>query len=166
LPLHQTDLLPENWWHNRTFLDQWLQQRTETVHIWRSHTSMGLNSLFLRLVALHFDPLEYPMVSLHMDLYMRGSGISDEEMYRVLRCGVERYDDRFIPSLGVLNDGEGPEDIFVPVETLRRNLELARKAGVTEVWLFGANGLNEEYLSALKQSLPLEETQSNDHTFN
>jgi len=96
------------------------------------------------------------MVSLHLDLYMRGSGIPDEQMYRILRCGVERYNNRFIPSLGVLDDGEGPEDIFVPVETLRRNLELARKAGVTEVWLFGVNGLNEEYLSALKESLPLE----------
>jgi hypothetical protein len=36
-----------------------------------------------------------------------------------------------------------------------RNLQLARGAGVAEVWLFGVNGLNDEYLSALRETLPL-----------
>mgnify|MGYP001569888165 CR=1 FL=1 len=69
---------------------------------------------------------------------------------------VERYGERFVPSLGVLNDGEGPAHIFVPPTTLRRNLQLAREAGVAEVWLFGVNGLNDEYLSALRETLSLE----------
>ncbi len=156
LPLGQVDLSFQDWWHNRTFLNHWLRQCTEPVHIWRSHTSMGLDPLFLRLVAMHFDPLEYPAVSLHLNLYTTGSGLPSDQMARVLRCGVERYDERFIPALGVLNDGEGPEHIFVPPETLRRDLQLARQAGVTEVWLFGVNGLNDDYLSALWETLPLE----------
>jgi len=161
LPLGQSELALESWWSNRAFLPQWLREREAPVHIWRSHTSMGLNPAFLRLMAMHYDPLNYPEVSLHLDLYMRGNGAPEDEVYRVLRCGVEQYGERFIPSLGVLNDGEGPEDIFVPVETLRRNLELARRAGVSEVWLFGVNGLNEEYLSVLWETLPLETLSSN-----
>jgi len=43
-------------------------------------------------------------------------------MARVLRCEVERYGDRFIASLGVLNDGERPASLFVPAHTLRRDL--------------------------------------------
>ena len=74
----------------------------------------------------------------------------------MLRCGVERYGAQFIPSFGVLNDAEGPAEIFVPPETLRRNLGLARAAGVSEIWIFGVNGLNSEYLSALHETLPLE----------
>jgi hypothetical protein len=156
MPLGQAALELGNWWSNRTFLDRWFKDRQLPTHVWRSHTSMGLDPVFLRLVALHFDPLRYATVSLHLDLYMRGTGAPEDTVYRILQCGVERYGERFIPSLGVLNDHEGPEDVFVPVETLRRNLELARKAGVAEVWLFGLNGLDEEVLSALRETMPLE----------
>ena len=62
----------------------------------------------------------------------------------------------FIPSLGVLNDNEGPPDRFVPPGTLRRNLHTARDAGVAEIWIFGVNGLNDAYLDAIHEALPLE----------
>jgi hypothetical protein len=112
MPLGQTALELGNWWSNRTFLDRWFKDRQLPTHVWRSHTSMGLDPVFLRLVALHFDPLRYATVSLHLDLYMRGTGAPEDAVYRILRCGVERYGERFISSLGVLNDHEGPEDIF------------------------------------------------------
>jgi hypothetical protein len=156
MPLGETKPSFTSWLRNRAFLDSWLRGRTEPVHIWRSYQTMGLNPLFLRLAGLHFDPLDYPAVSLHLDLYATGAGLAKEQMAQVLRCGVERYGARFIPSLGVLNDGEGPPQVFVPPQTLRRDLRLAREAGVGEVWLFGVNGLNEEYLSALHETLPLE----------
>lgn len=144
-----------DWWQNRPFVDQWLRQRTEPVQIWRSHTIMGLNPLFLRLLGLQFDPAEYKNVSLQLDLYTVGEGQPRAELARILRCGVEAYGDRFVPSFGALDDGEGSPDIFVPAATLRRNLQLAREAGVSEVWLFGVNGLNEAYVSAITETLPL-----------
>jgi hypothetical protein len=156
LPLGKTKPSVTNWPRNRAFLDSWLRARTEPVHIWRSHNTMGLDPLFLRMAGLHFDPLDYPAVSLHLDLYAKGAGLPTDQMARILRCGVERYGARFIPSLGVLNDGEGSERIFVPPETLRRDLGLARAAGVSEVWLFGVNGLSAEYVVALREMLPLE----------
>jgi hypothetical protein len=156
LPLGKNRPSIANWLRNRTFVDRWLRSRAEPVHIWRSYNTMGLDPLFLRLAGLHFDPLDYPSVSLHLDLYARGGGLPEGEMTRIMRCGVERYGERFIPALGVLNDGEGPAHDFVPPETLRRDLALARAAGVAEVWLFGVNGLNEEYLDAVRETLPLE----------
>jgi hypothetical protein len=117
---------------------------------------MGLNPAFLRLTAMHVDPVDYPQVHLHLDLYTTGAGQDADELTRILRCGVERYGGRFIPSFGVLNDQEGPSEIFVPPDTFRRNLSLARAAGVSEIWVFGANGLNSDYLDALHDSLPLE----------
>jgi hypothetical protein len=156
LPLGKTRPSFTGWLRNRAFLDRWLRSRSQPVHIWRSYHTMGLDPLFLRLAGLHFDPLNYPAVSLHLDLYARGDGLPQAQMARILRCGVERYGARFIPSLGVLNDGEGPEQGFVPPATLRRNLELARAAGVAQVWLFGVNGLNAEYLEAIRATLPLE----------
>jgi hypothetical protein len=156
LPLGSTRPSVTSWPRNRAFLDRWLRDRSEPVHIWRSHQTMGLNPLFLQLAGLHFDPLDYPAVSLHLDLYTKGTGLPAEQMSRILRCGVERYGSRFIPSLGVLNDGEGPDQIFVPPQTLRRDLGLVRAAGVSEVWLFGVNGLTTEYIRALREMLPLE----------
>jgi hypothetical protein len=105
---------------------------------------------------MHFDPLEYPSVVLNLNLYTTGEGLPHDELARILRCGVEKYGARFVPAFGSLNDGEGPEEIFVPVETLRRDLRLARDAGVSEIWLFQVNGLNADYLSALRETLPLE----------
>src|SRR5581483_210629 len=55
-----------SWPQNRALIDEWLRARSEPVHIWRSHTSMGLDPLFLRMVGMHFDPLDYPQVSLHL----------------------------------------------------------------------------------------------------
>jgi hypothetical protein len=144
------------WWQNRATLAALFAGRGQPTHIWRSHTSMGLSPAFLRLTAMHFDPLDYPSVSLHLDLYTTGAGQDEAELRRIMRCGVERYGARFIPSLGVLNDHEGPEAIFVPPETLRRNLRVAREAGVSEVWIFGANGLDDAYLRAIRETLPLE----------
>jgi hypothetical protein len=38
----------------------------------------------------------------------------------------------------------------------RNNISLEHLAGVSEIWIFGANGLNSEYLAALRDTLPLE----------
>jgi hypothetical protein len=56
----------------------------------------------------------------------------------------------------VLDDGEGSPLQFIPPQTLRRNLRIARAAGASQVWLFGVNGLNEAYLQAVREELPLE----------
>ena len=63
---------------------------------------------------------------------------------------------RFIPSLGVLDDQEGSASQFIPVDTLARYLAAARRAGVSEIWLFGVNGLNADYLAAIRAELPLD----------
>jgi hypothetical protein len=155
MPRGQLGLSYADWWQNRSFLRNWLRQRGAPVHIWRSNTSMGLDPAFLRLVSMHFDPNEFPQIWLHLNLYTTGEGWPDDELARVLRCGVERYGAHFIPAFGVLDDGQGPPEIFVPAATLQRELQLARAAGVSEVWLFGVNGLNADYLAAVKASLPL-----------
>ncbi len=140
---------------NTRFLDQWLRARKEPTQIWRSNAGMGLNPLFLRLIGMHFDPLDYPAVSLQLDLYMTGAGAPDDPLVRLLRCGVKRYHERFVPSLGVLNDGEGDPAQFIPPETLRRVLQRVRESGVEEVWFFGSNGISDEFLAMLHETLPL-----------
>ncbi len=155
LPRDTTTASPQGWWQNRAFLDQWLRKRTEPTHLWRSTTFLGLDSALLRLSALQFDPRDYPSVSMHLDLYTTGKGLPDPLLRRVLRCGVERYAGRFIPSFGVLNDGEGPAEAFLPIATLRRYLGAARETGVGEVWLFGSNGLSDEVVEALRNALPV-----------
>jgi hypothetical protein len=155
MPKGKVALSYGDWWQNRTFFADWLRQRSAPVAFWRSNTSMGLDPVFLRLVSMHFDPGDYSDVWLHLDLYTTGAGRPRDEMARILRCGVERYGDHFIPAFGALNDGEGPAGNFVPPTTLKRDLELAREAGVAEVWLFGVNGLNADYLAAVKAALPL-----------
>jgi hypothetical protein len=145
-----------SWPENRAFIDGWLRSRTEPVHLWRSHASMGLDPLFLRMAGMHFDPLDYPAVSLHLDMYEKGVGMPAERFSRSLRCGVERYGSRFIPALGVLDDGNGEAGQFILPSTLRRDLELVRAAGVSEVWLFSVNGLSESTVRMLHETLPLE----------
>jgi hypothetical protein len=103
------DLSLRHWWTNRTTLAGFFARHEQPIHLWRTYASMRLNPAFLRLTALHFDPLEYPTLHLHLDLYTTGTGQDAAELARLARCGVERYGARFIPSLGVLNDGEGPE---------------------------------------------------------
>ncbi len=41
------------------------------------------------------------------------------------------------------------------MDDLRRYLRAACEAGVGEVWLFGANGLNQDVLGALRATLPV-----------
>lgn len=145
-----------SWPQNRAFVDEWLRSRAEPVHLWRSHATMGLDPAFLRIVGMHFDPLDYPAVSLHLDLYERGDGMPAEQMARILRCGVERYGERFIPALGALDDGYPAPERFIRFELLRRDLQLARAAGVSEVWLFSASGLTPSVVRMLHETLPLE----------
>jgi hypothetical protein len=130
------------------------------VHVWRSYAFLGLNPWLLRTVGLHYDPRDYPAVSLHLDLYTTGVGQPEQGLQRLMREGVAAYGARFIPSLGVLNDGEGTPSQFIPAETLRRNLRIARSSGVSEVWWFGVNGLNADYLQAVREELPLESLRS------
>jgi len=159
LPLREVWFLKRglaNWQRNRQFTAAWLARRELPVPIWRSYAGLGLNPLVLRALGMHYDPLDYPQVSLHLDLYTTGSGRPRDEMQRILHSGVERYGARFIPALGALDDGEGRAEQFVPPATLRRDLQLVREAGVAEVWLFGVNGLNAEYLAAVRETLPLE----------
>ncbi len=144
------------WLDNKAFLADWLGQRTTPVYVWRRFAPLGLDPLALRLAGLHYDPGEYPQVWLHLDLYTRGQGRPAEITARVLRCGVERYGDHFVPAFGMLDDGRAPAAAFVPPATLARDLALARKAGVAEVWLFSAAGLNPDYLKTVHDNLPVE----------
>jgi hypothetical protein len=146
-----------NWQRNRQFLDRWLRARTEPTSIWRSYAALGLNQALLRLAGVHYDPLDYPQVALHLDLYTTGAGRPRDQLLRLLHQGVARYGARFVPAFGSLDDGEGRPEQFVPAATLRCDLQLAREAGVAEIWLFGVNGLNAEYLAAVRETLPLEE---------
>lgn len=141
---------PGDWAGNRRFLDGWLRTHLAgaPVHVWRSYAFLGLDSPLLRLAGMHFDPREYPQLWLHLDLYTGSRARPAWLMGRILRCGVERYGDRFVPALGVLDDGEGPGR-FTPPALLARDLRLAREAGVSEVWVFGLNGLQGEYLEAV-----------------
>lgn len=150
-----TELSFEDWQRNRELLTGWFaqrEQRDEPVAIWRSHRSMGLNPPFLRLIGMHYDPQDYSAVQLHLDLY---GAMAEEEFYRIVRCGVEEYGDQFAPALGSLDDGEGPQEVFLTPEQLRRNLQLARAAGVGEIWLFQASGINPTNLSIIRDTLPL-----------
>lgn len=146
----------DDWQRNRAFTGGWLASRTAPAHVWRSGAFLGLDPWLLRTTGLHYDPLDYGQVWLHLDLYTTGDGLPADLVATILRCGVERYGDRFIPAFGVLNDGVGEPEIYVPAETLERDLVLARAAGVSEVWLFGVNGLNAEYLAAVHRALPVE----------
>lgn len=147
--------------HNRPQIGAFLRQHQQPVHIWRTHTLMGLDPFFLRLLGLQFAPDDGPQVRLHLDLYTMGTGAGAkaDDVRRITRCGIRRYGERFIPSLGVLNDQEGPEEHFVSVEVFRRNLQIVREEGAAEVWIFGSNGLNQEYLQALHDILPLEKAE-------
>jgi hypothetical protein len=149
-------LAVNTWWANRAILTQFFKSHAQPVHIWRTHVSTGFDSLFLRLLGMYIDPASMPNARLHLDMYATGEGQDAQQLARIIRCGVERYGERFIPALGVLNDNEGPPEVFVPTNTFKRNLEIARANGASEVWIFGANGLNPEYLAALHASLPLE----------
>jgi hypothetical protein len=145
-----------DWLDNRDFTARWLATRTAPTHVWRSWTWLGLDPWLLRVTGLHYDPRDYGQVWLHLDLYTTGKGLPADLMATVLRCGVERYGERFIPAFGVLDDGVGEHAIYLPPDTLERDLVLARAAGVSEVWIFGVNGLNADYLAALHTALPLE----------
>lgn len=148
--------LLRSWAQNRTATAAWLRGRMLQVHTWRTFPALGINPRLLRLLGLHYDPCDYPAVSMQLDLYTTGTGQPERALQHLLRRGVVHYGARFIPSFGVLNDGEGPDELFVPPETLQRNLRIARAAGVSEMWLFGVNGLNAAYLEALRAELPLE----------
>lgn len=147
--------LDSRWWENRAAITDMLKSHSQPIHIWRTHVGMGLDSAFLRLLGMYIDPVAMPNARLHLDFYTTGAGQNAQELAQIMRCGVERYGERFVPSLGVLNDNEGPAEIFIPVDTLRRNLQIARDAGVSEIWLFGSNGLNPEYLDAIRATLPV-----------
>ncbi len=147
------DLSFEDWQRNRTLLNTWLHERAEPVHMWRNRRPEGLDPPLLRLLSLHYDPHDYSMLTLHLALY---ESPPDAEFYRIVRCGVERYGGRFVPSLGSLDDGEGPAAVFLPPERLQRTLQLARAAGVEEVWLFQLSGVNDTSLPIIHETLPVE----------
>jgi hypothetical protein len=146
---------------NRPLMGDFFRQQQQPIHIWRTHTSMGLDPLFLRMFGMQFSPDDAPEIRLHLDLYTMGTGAgaNADDVRRITRCGIRHYGERFIPSLGVLNDQEGPAEVFITPEDFRRNLQIVREEGAAEVWIFGSNGLNQEYLQALHDLLPLEKAQ-------
>ncbi len=152
LPRWNAGWAPGDWLGNRAFIDAWWRAHGGTVAVWRSFTFLGLDSPILRLAGLNVEASAYPNVRLHLDMYASGAGWPAGLVARVLRCGVERYGGRFVPNFGSLDDGLGSGP-FVSAEAVARDLRLAREAGVSEVWLFGVNGLNAEYLAAVRAAL-------------
>lgn len=139
------------WAENRDFIDSWLKNHDGTVHIWRSYKELGLNPWILRTLGLHFDPNNYSNVTMHLDLHTTGDGIPENDMRQILLCGKEQYRDHFVPSFGSLDDGFASPDVFVPPETLQRDIQLAQASGISEIWVFSVSGLQPKYTDTLQK---------------
>ncbi len=146
----------QNWWKNTEFIDQWIKDHPDQqIDVWRSHPTMGFHSPFLDLLGIHIDPNKYTNVSMHYNLYS-DNDLSNGQKENILCNGISEYGpEKFVPALGVLDDGVDG-GMFIPIDIFRHDLELARAAGVNRVAIFGVNGLNEEYVRAINETLPLE----------
>jgi hypothetical protein len=65
--------LSERSLHNRPLIGDFFRHHQQPIHIWRTHTSMGLDPLFLRSLGMQYSPDDAAQIRLHLDLYTMGT---------------------------------------------------------------------------------------------
>ncbi len=108
----------------------------------------GLLYLLLKALGLEFSAKEYGDYEVKM-LYSSMHGFSGEFMRKEIEKGIAVSGEKFIPAFGVLGKGARGNEKQIPLDIFKRDLSIAKNAGVREVIIYRLGGLRKEHAAVI-----------------
>lgn len=140
-----------NFFRNRRFIRRFISDY-EDVYVAEYYPQGKFMTSLLTFSGLHFDPQEYHCQSIKM-VYHSMHTFKKTFIRKKLKDGVKTFGNRFLVAYGVMYTGNGWEP-KITVSQLKTDLEIAKKAGMSEVIIFRLAGLNKTFTSLLKEYFP------------
>lgn len=134
---------------NRKLIREFVSKR-ENVYVAEYFPESLFMEKVLSFLGLHFDCREYGCRIIKM-MYSSLHGFSDDFMKSELKRGVAEFDRNFLVGLGTIALGINGDEKVLCVSGLKRDLNIAHKAGVNEVVLFRLGGMNKRYGEFLRK---------------
>lgn len=127
---------------NKQMIKKFIEEHRNEVYLCEYYPKGRFREWVLRFLGVHYDVKGVKVIK----MYYHSLHDFDEEFFRCeMAKGVSEWKENYLAAFGTIARGINGDEPILPVGNLERDLEIARKCGVSEVVIFRLGGLDKEY---------------------
>lgn len=139
----------QNFFNNWKAIEGMIKKKSN-VYLAEYYPDGMVQEKILQAIGLHFDPRRYGNRVVKM-VYHSTTKFREGFIKKELERGKKRYGDKFIVAYGTIARGVNGDEPLLKEKQLKKDLEIAKNAGVKEVVIYRLGGLNKSYSGILKE---------------
>lgn len=135
---------------NRKIIRDFITSHSQDVYCAEYFPMEGAFYRLLKFLGVEFDTGkcgDYKVKMLYSSVHDFDSGFIKDR----IMLGMKSAGPKFIPAFGILAPGVNENEKLISSETLKRDLDIAKKAGVKEAIVYRLGGLTKKYASSIAQ---------------
>lgn len=134
-----------NFFRNRKLI----RQNCSGAYVAEYYPVGRLKEMIMSFFGLHYDP-KYGNKIIKM-MYHSMHSFSKDNVFRMLKKGVEEYGDKYLVAYGTLAVGEKGTEPILSTEQLKMDLGIAKEVGIGEVVMYRLGGMNKEFADVMSK---------------
>lgn len=137
-----------NFFKNKKLILGFIQDYTGQVYLAEYYPSGKLKERILKFFGLHYLNKKVKVIKM---IYHSMHGFNENFIHNEMKLGRGEYGNRFLVAYGTIAKGIQRNEPILSLKQLKKDLELAKRAGIKEVIVYRLGGLNKNYVNLLKQ---------------
>ncbi len=137
-----------NFFRNKKIISGFIQDHAGRVYLAEYYPSGGLKEKAMIFFGLHYLNKNVNIIKM---IYHSMHGFNENFIHDEMKLGRGEYGNRFLVAYGTIAKGIQRNEPILSLKQLKKDLELAKRAGVKEVVVFRLGGLDKSYADLLKQ---------------
>ena len=138
-----------NFFRNRKIISKFIKNYPN-VYVSEYYPQGKIKDAILSFLGLHFDPHEYNVKVIKM-VYHSMHRFNEKFITKALTEGRKKYGKNFLVGYGTLAPGITGDEPKLSLLQLKKDMEIAKKAGLSEVVIYRLGGLNKKYASLFRK---------------
>lgn len=136
-----------NFKRNKTLISNFINDYKGIIYLAEYYPEGQRKDKILELLGLHYHNKKLKIIKM---LYHSLHNFKEEFIKEELKRGKADHKNNFLVALGTIAQGINKNERLLPAEQLKKDLRLAKKAGINEVIIFRLGGLDHKYIKIMK----------------
>ncbi len=137
-----------NFFKNKNLIQKFIENYSGQVYLAEYYPQGKLMERILEFFGLHYQNKKARVIKM---IYHSTHKFNGEFIFDEMKHGRKERGERFLVAYGTIAKGIQRNEPILSLEQLKKDLLLAKRAGIKEVIIYRLGGLNRQYADILKQ---------------